>query len=297
MARVGAHLSAAGGVSRAAVAAAQIGCQSLQIFLRAPGRWAAVTLLAAESSRFRSAVRAAGLEGSCFAHAPYLINLASADRDLRKRSVAVLVQELRRADRLGLRGVVLHPGSAGGGSRPAAEGRCRDAITEAVERASTRVAMLLVEGTAGAGGQLGRTPGELARLVEPRLRRHGSVGTCLDSAHLWGAGYDLTGDGWERALSELAEAWGVEVPDLLHGNDTGVELGSHRDRHAPPGEGVLGEKFFRRVLADERCASVPLVVEIPPGPHNELARAAVERLRGWSRAASGGNSPTCRGRG
>jgi len=297
MPRLGAHLSAAGGVSRAATAAADLGCQALQVFLRAPGRWAAAALPGGEAARFLTAVRAAGLAGACFAHAPYLLNLASGDRTLRARSVAVLVAELRRADRLRMAGVVLHPGSAGAGPRPDAEARCREAITEAVERAATATTMLLVEGTAGAGGQLGRTPGELASLVEGGLREAGKVGVCLDTAHLWGAGYDLLGDGWERALAELAEHWGSAVPHLLHGNDTSVPLGSHRDRHAPPGEGRLGARFFRRVLAEGRCATLPLVLEIPPGTRNELVREALDRLRGWSPGARRGRRVSGRDRG
>jgi len=284
--RLGAHLSAAGGVSRAVSAAVAAGCEALQIFLRAPGRWAATPLLQPEVARFRLAAREAGLAGACFAHAPYLLNLASEDEVLRKRSTAVLVEELQRAGRLGLAGVVLHPGSAGGGSRIDAEARCRAAIAEAVERAGQTAAKLLVEGTAGAGGQLGRTPAELARLVEPRLRkagRHEKVGTCLDLAHLWGAGYNLLSDGWERVLEELSEHWGREIPNLLHGNDTQVELGSHRDRHAPPGEGRLGEKFFRALLTDSRCGSLPIVMEIPSGEDNEFVRAGLTRLRSWAR--------------
>ena len=284
MPRLGAHLSAAGGVSRAVSAAAAIGCEALQVFLRAPGRWAAAPLAQSEVVRFRSAVREAALSGLCFAHAPYLLNLASADDELRTRSIAVLVEELERAGRLGLAGVVLHPGSAGEGSRTEAEARCRAAITEAVGRAGARAAMLLVEGTAGAGGQLGRTPAELARLVEPGLRRKGrraKVGICLDSAHLWGAGYDLLEDGWERVLAEVGEHWGLAVPHLLHGNDTRVELGSHRDRHAAPGEGTLGKRFFRALLVDPRCASLPVVLEIPPGEGNKSVRASLRRLRRW----------------
>ncbi len=283
MPRLGAHLSAAGGVSRAASAAADLRCRALQVFLRAPGWGAGGALPGGEAARFLAAVRAAGLGGACFAHAPYLLNLASADRALRARSLAVLVAELRRADRLGMAGVVLHPGSAGAGPRADAEARCRDAISEAVGRAATTTTMLLVEGTAGAGGQLGRTPGELAGLVEAGLREAGRVGVCLDTAHLWGAGYDLVGDGWERALGELSEHWSRAVPHLLHGNDTNVELGSHRDRHAPPGEGRLGKVFFRRVLVDARCATLPLVLEIPPGEDNALVKKALARLRRWSK--------------
>ncbi len=291
MPRLGAHLSAAGGTWRAVEAAAAAGCESLQLFLRAPGRWAAPALAATEPARFRAAAGTAGLSGLCFAHAPYLLNLASADPALRARSVGVLVDELQRAGALGLAGVVLHPGSAGDGDRDEAEARCRAAITEAVARAGGDAAMLLVEGQVGAGGQLGRGPAELARLVEPALRsapaRRGSprprVGVCLDSAHLWGAGYDLLQDGWGRVLDELGDHWGLPVPQLLHGNDTAVELGSRRDRHAPPGDGRLGKPFFSRLLAEPRCAELPVVMEIPPGDDNAIVRKVLARLRRWQR--------------
>ena len=198
---------------------------------------------------------------------------------LRRRSVDTLVEELDRATVLGLAGVVLHPGSAGAASRVEAVARCRTAIVEVVERTRAGGARLLLEGTAGMGGQLGTTPAELAELVDPSAR--GRVGICLDSAHLWGAGYDLLAGGWDRVLDELARSWGRPAPDLLHANDTPVALGSRRDRHAPPGEGVLGAAFYRRVLADERVADVPLILEIPPGRGNELIRAALDRLRSW----------------
>ncbi len=279
--RTGAHLSAAGGPHRAVDAAAAAGCRSLQLFLRPPGRWAGTAPGSGEVTRFRTASRAAGLDGACFAHAPYLLNLASADAALRRRSVDVLVEELQRAGKLGLAGVVLHPGSAGSGDRREAESRCRDALAEAVGRAGGDAATLLLEGTAGAGGQLGRGPAELARLLEPAL--HPVVGVCLDTAHLWGAGYDLAGEGWEVVLEELAEHWGRGAPALVHGNDTAVERGSRRDRHAPPGEGVLGERLFRRLLTDPGLADTPLVMEIPPGRDNQGVREALALLERWSR--------------
>jgi deoxyribonuclease-4 len=287
--RLGAHLSAAGGAWRAVESARSCGCEALQLFQRAPGRWAAAALAEGDALRFREAAVSAGLDGLCFAHAPYLLNLASEDRNLRGRSVAILVEELQRAGRLGLAGVVLHPGSAGQGDRDTAEARCRAAVSEAVERAGDGAATLLLEGQAGSGGQLGRTPTELARLVQPSLRavrrgeRRSRVGICLDSAHLWGAGYDLLGDGWERVLGELADRWHLEAPQLFHGNDTKVELGSRRDRHAAPGEGRLGKRFFSKLLTDPRCADLPIVLEIPPGDGNALVKKALARLRRWAR--------------
>ena len=278
---LGAHLSAAGGVSRAAEAAPEATCEALQVFLRAPGRWAAAALGDDEVARFRAACEAGGIAGRCFAHAPYLLNLASADAALRRRSIEVLADELGRAGRLDLAGVVLHPGSAGDGDRGEAEARCRDGIAAAVDLAGSGAARLLLEGTAGAGGHLGRTPAELASLAGAALRPR--VGICLDTAHLWGAGYDLLGEGWDRVLDELGAAWGLSAPDLLHANDTPVELGSRRDRHAPPGEGRLGRAFYRRLLRDARCAGLPMVLEIPPGDGNALIRTALRRLRRWAR--------------
>jgi deoxyribonuclease-4 len=283
---LGAHLSAAGGVARAAAAASETGCEALQVFLRAPGRWAAAPLPGEEVARFHAASGAAGLAGRCFAHAPYLLNLASADVSLRERSVGVLVEELTRAGRLGLAGVVLHPGSGGATDRRDAQTRCRDAVTAALERAGESAARLLLEGTAGAGGLLGRTPAELRLLIEDSLRPR--VGVCLDTAHLWGAGYDLLHDGWDRVLDEVGEWWARPAPDLLHANDTTVELGSRRDRHAPPGQGKLGAGFFRRVLADSRCADLPMVMEIPPGEGNREVKSALRRLRRWRREPLGG---------
>lgn len=285
MPRLGAHLSAAGGSWRAVDAAVAAGCEALQLFLRPPTRWAAAPLGESEPTRFRAAATTAGLGGRCFAHAPYLLNPASEDPVLRERSVAVLADELRRAGALGLAGVVLHPGSAGGGDRGEAEARCRAALAEALDRAGSSAARLLLEGQAGSGGQLGRTPAELARLVES-AGPGGRVGVCLDSAHLWGAGFDLLGDGWERVLGELGEHWRMPAPQLFHGNDTEVELGSRRDRHAPPGEGRLGRAFFSRLLSDERCAELPVVLEIPPGDGNALVKKSLARLRRWEKRAA-----------
>jgi deoxyribonuclease IV len=251
------------------------------VFLRAPGRWAAAPLAAGEVERTLASPGRAAVTGATLAHAPYLLNLASDDETLVRRSVEVLVEELRRAAELGLDGVVLHPGSARSGSREDAEARCRAALARAVGTAGDAAARLLLEGQAGAGGQLGRTPAELARLVEPSVR--GRVGICLDTAHLWAAGYDLTAGGLSRVLGEVRDHWRCAAPDALHINDTRVELGSGRDRHAPPGEGVLAERFYRELLTEESLATVPMILEIPPGKDNALVRRALNRLRRWEK--------------
>jgi deoxyribonuclease-4 len=279
MARLGAHLSAAGGVSRAIAAAAALRCSALQVFLRAPGRWAAAPLTAAEIARAAASPGRAAVSGALLAHAPYLLNLASADDVLRQRSIAALAEELERAGALGIDAVVLHPGSARGGDRGDAEARCRAAVAEAIETAGA--VRLLLEGQAGGGGQLGRTPEELARLREAAVADR--VGICLDTAHLWAAGYDLKAGGLQRVLDEVAEHWDRAAPDALHINDTSVPLGSLRDRHAPPGEGLLGERFYRELLAHPALAATPMVLEIPPGAGNALVRRALSLLRRWQK--------------
>jgi deoxyribonuclease IV len=195
--------------------------------------------------------------------------------------VAVLVEELQWGAALGLKGVVLHPGSAGVGPHQEAEERCRDAIAEVLASVPFEAPRLLLEGAAGAGGQLGRSPGALARLVPPGAQSR--VGICLDTAHLWAAGYDLRGPGWKTVQAELAEAWGRPAPDLFHGNDSAAELGSRRDRHAAPGEGALGEAFFRTLLHREELDGTPLIVEIPPGPRDGDVIKVLRRLRRWAR--------------
>lgn len=281
--RLGAHLSAAGGVHRAVWAASTLGLESLQVFLRSPGRWAGRQPDEEAVRRCGAGLVAGKLSGKAFAHAPYLLNLASADDALRRRSVDVLVEELQWAGALGLTGVILHPGSAGKGDRSLAESRCREAVAEGVERAGPQAARLLLEGSAGAGGMLGRGPAELSRLVAPPLRE--KVGICLDLAHLWAAGYDLPGDGWDRVEGELQERWGTAIPDVIHGNDTNTPLGGGVDRHAAPGSGVLGEGFFRRLLRDPRLSATPLIVEMPPGEGNEAVARIVGLLRSWRRSA------------
>lgn len=282
MAYLGAHLSAAGGPTRAALAARRLRCEALQLFLRPPGRWSASSLEADQVQHFRSQTRCPPLQGRCYAHAPYLLNLASERAQLRCQSMSVLIDELQRADALGLAGVVLHPGSAGRGDRREALARGRAALAEVLDRSGAGDAAVLLEATSGAGGHLGASIGELAELMPrsilppPRL-----VGVCLDLAHLWAAGYDLLRDGWQRALAEVQEHWRCEAPQVIHANDTPVQCGSRLDRHAPPGEGVLGERYFRELLHDRRISDTPLVVEIPPGKDNRLVAAALERLRCW----------------
>ncbi len=218
------------------------------------------------------------MEKRCFAHAPYLVNPASGDPDLRDRSSELLVDQLERARLLGLAGVVVHPGAHGGDGPEKGLRRAAVALAAVLERAPEGPRLLL-EVTAGQGTVLGSSFRELGRLLEelPRDR----VGICWDTAHLWGAGYDLTTDeGWEDLWGEFTARTGETAPLLVHLNDTVVERGSRKDRHERIGHGALGAETFRRVVTDPRLAGVPMVLETPKGPPGEdWDREALDLLR------------------
>lgn len=259
----------------------------MQLFLRPPGRWAGPVVTEDKVARFRQLAAGSPVEGAVFAHAPYLVNLASAVPALAQRSLATVVEELDLAARLGVAGVVLHPGSAGDGSTEEAEARLRDRLEEALASVPFGP-LLLLENTAGSGGLLGARVSHLAHLAPRALWEQGRVGVCLDTAHLWGAGYDLLHGGWEKALAELEDAGLGSALRVVHINDTPVPLGSGRDRHVPPGEGQLGQGFFTRLLADPAMAKVACIMEIPPGPENRAVRDALARVRSWlSEGATG----------
>lgn len=267
----------AGGLSQGVAAARALGCRALQIFLRSPSRWALRPVPEEEAEAFRRAVSEAGLAGAVFAHAPYLVNLASADPVLAERSLRVVEQELATAATLGLAGLVLHPGSGGRGGEKAAAARLAGVLETLAPRIPPGTRLVL-ENTAGAGGQLGANLADLTALV-PKGREVGSsFGFCLDTAHLWAAGYDLVNDGWAQVEEEL----GSQVPlVLLHLNDSPVACGSRKDRHASPGDGNLGQRVFEGLLAQPSLAHVPAVLEIPPGKANVAIGTALQRLAVW----------------
>ncbi len=275
---IGAHLSAVGGVWRVVERARNLECTALQLFTQAPGRWRAPVLAEEAAQRFRAEAAAAGLGGRCFAHAPYLLNLASGDVALRDRSIAGLADQLGRANLLELAGVVLHPGAHGGDGVGEGIRRVVDGARAALKAASPG-ARLLLEVTAGAGTTLGRDFVELgAMLAELPADR---VGVCWDTAHLWAAGFDVVGaGGWEDLWESFRSATGRGTPDLIHLNDTEMERGSRRDRHARIGHGLLGYGTFARIVRDPRLAATPMVIETPKSD-DEVTwdREALEFLR------------------
>lgn len=278
---LGAHVSIAGGVALAPERGRALGCGAIQIFVRNQRQWAAPPLQPAEACAFRAARRRARMRHA-FAHGSYLVNLACPEPKGWRQAVAAFTEELRRAEALGLEALVIHPGSHLGSGVEAGLDAVARAVGEglaATRRARVKVAL---ENTAGAGNVLGRTFSELSAMLE-RLGHTARVGICIDTCHLFAAGYDIrTPGGYALAMTECVELIGVPRVLAFHLNDAKAPLGSGLDRHENIGRGFLGLAPFRLLLNDRRFSCVPKVLETPkePEPAADLRNLAIlRRLR------------------
>lgn len=270
MPRLGAHVSTAGGVSRAFERGAAIGCDALQVFVKNANAWRAKPLADAEVAAFHEAHARTPGPGApaplpVVAHASYLINLCSPKPDVHAKSRDALLDELRRCSALGIPGLVMHPGAhLGEGEDAGLDGIAR--ALDAVHAEGTDLgARVLLENTAGQGTVLGARLEHLARIVAA-VDAPERVGVCLDTCHAFAAGYDLRSDDGYAAFVDAVEATvGVARVAAWHLNDSVFELGSRKDRHAAIGEGALGAAAFARLLADPRWGDVPMVLETPLG--------------------------------
>lgn len=278
---LGAHVSTQGGVAEAPARGRAIGATAIQVFTTTPNQWRERSVDGPAARAFRDALDEHGIR-AVVSHDSYLINLASPDPALRRRSEAAFVAELRRCAALGIPYVVSHPGNfiderrAGLRRNAQAYAACLAAVPGAVKVA--------IETTAGSGTALGSTFEELRALADamPAAARRRVV-FCADTCHLWAAGYDLVGD-YDGVLAELDRVLGLERLVCFHLNDSRGERGGRLDRHALIGEGTLGREPFRRVMTDPRVAHVIKVIETPKG--DDLVtndRRMLRRLRAYAR--------------
>jgi deoxyribonuclease-4 len=259
---LGAHVSIAGGTWEAAARAREISATGSQIFTKQANRWLERDIETDESTRYRDAMAQTTVRWTC-AHDSYLINLASPDAELRARSVESFRGELRRCHALGLDALVSHPGNFMD-DRASGIARNADGIIAALE-AESGPTQLLMELTAGQGTVLGSTFEEMADLlsrIPAPLRAR--VGVCLDTAHVWAAGYDLVTD-YDGVWAKFGDVLGFGTLGCLHLNDSKAKLGSHLDRHELIAEGTIGGDVFRRIMTDDRLAAVPKIIETPKG--------------------------------
>ena len=245
-------------------------CDAIQVFNQSPRMWRPTRYGPKDFEAFREAMDASRIEVVVI-HAVYLINCATADGELRRKSLESLVHALRIGDGIGASGVVLHSGAAKGDPVDVALKRACGVISAALDE--TESCDLLLENTAGSTGLLGRDVGELAELLE-RAGGGSRLGICLDSCHLFGSGYDVRdAETLAALLDELDAEVGIDRLRCLHVNDSAVALGANRDRHATMGDGELGAAGLGTFLSEPRFEGLPAILE------TKLDRKQVEKAR------------------
>jgi deoxyribonuclease IV len=272
MVLLGAHESIAGGLDRALERAGEHGARAVQIFTKNARGWKARPLSVAEIEGFRAARQATGMP--VLAHASYLINVAAEPGPLRDQSLLALAEEVSRCEALGIQALVLHPGSH------AEPGRGIELVASALreQRDNVHTTRILLENTAGQGSSLGSNFEELAQILDRTGAVDGWLGVCLDTCHLFAAGYDIgTEAGYAHVLGDFDRQIGLDLVHAFHLNDSKGPLGCRVDRHEDIGDGSLGAAPFRRLINDARFSGVPAVLETEDG-HQERNLALLRSL-------------------
>jgi len=259
--RFGFHISIAGGFSRIIERAEVRGCETIQFFSRNPRGWKYSSLNKKEVETFRSSLLSSRLS-PVFLHLPYLPNIASSKSKFYKRSVQSIATDLQRAEHLGAHYLIIHIGHRMDASVDQAIEAVSQGIHQAFEKVKNTV-ILLLENTAGQGTEVGDTFDQIKRIIEG-VPDHERIGICLDTAHSFEAGYDLsTRDGIERTLENFDRTLGLRRLHLLHLNDSKTPLGSRKDRHWHIGEGYIGKDGFRYLVNHPLLNHLPGIMETP----------------------------------
>jgi deoxyribonuclease-4 len=276
---IGAHVSTAGGLDKAIERGTELDCESIQIFHQSPRMWRPTKYGEEDFAAFREAMEGSPVRAVVI-HAVYLINCATKDAELRKKSLDSLTHALAIGDGIGARGVVLHPGAQKGEPLEPSIKRAAKVIAAALK--NSEGCPLLLEQTAGHKGLLGRDFDQTAELIE-LAGGGGRLGLCLDSCHLFVQGYDVTDETRLAAvLDEADKKVGLERLGCLHVNDAATPFGSCRDRHANIGQGEMGRRGLAAFLSEPRFEGLPATLETPgpnkKGPEKKEVQAA-KRLR------------------
>jgi deoxyribonuclease-4 len=281
MAILGAHMSIAGGYYKAVEAARRVGCDCVQLFTKNNNQWRAKGITDEDAARFQAAL-AANKISHPLAHDSYLINLASPDPTLWKRSVEAFVVEMRRAERLGIPYVVTHPGAHTTSSEAAGIAAVVRALDEVHRQTPSLSARCLLETTAGQGTCLGWRFEHLAAILDG-VRDPDRLGVCVDTCHVFAAGYAMgTEKEYKATLRALDKTVGLGLVRAIHLNDSARPLGSRVDRHAHIGRGQMGTAPFQFLLNDRRLGKVPMYLETPKGNEKgkDLDAINLRTLRG-----------------
>ncbi len=263
--RLGAHMSIAGGVEQAILRGQTVGCQAIAMFTKNNNQWKAKALTADDADRFNAALIDTGIR-PVVAHTSYLLNLGSPDATLWKKSIAGMEDELKRAELLGIPYLVIHPGSHVGKGVEYGLKRVAEAFNRIHDKNPNLRVMTLLEHTAGQGSNLCSTFEELGQLRAMIVDKK-RIGICLDTCHLFAAGFDLRKpETYADTFKRFEDTVGIAHVKAWHLNDSKTPLSSHVDRHEHIGKGKIGRGGFRNVVNDPRWADLPGILETPKGP-------------------------------
>lgn len=258
------HISVQGGVSKAPERGRELTCDCMQIFSKNQMMWNVKPLEREEAEAFVRASREHGIVETVI-HDSYLINLASPDKALLKKSREAFLDEMVRAKHLGVRNLIFHPGAHVGSGEAVGLKRIAEGMDWARKESGSHEVFLILENTAGQGSVLGHSFDQLAKVID-MLEDPKGAGVCLDTCHAYAAGYDLrTKAGYETTMKQFDDTVGLDRLRAMHLNDSKGKQGSRLDRHDDIGKGFLGLECFKNIMNDGRLVGIPLVLETPGG--------------------------------
>ncbi|MEM2067609.1 MAG: deoxyribonuclease IV [Nitrososphaerota archaeon] len=278
MVLLGAHVSISGSIALSVDRARELGCTTFQIFTRNPRGWISKRLKDEEVEEFVRKRREAGYE-VVVAHMPYLPNIASPEPLSWRRSVKSLSEELERSETLGLNYLVCHIGSHMGKGVEKGVAQVARAVNNTLSKVESRC-MILLENMAGQRNSVGAYFPQIGDILD-KVGDERRVGVCLDTCHLYAAGYDIaTEEGVEKTLSDFDDSVGLKKLKVLHLNDSKGKLGSHLDRHEHIGRGYIGEKGFQLIVNHKKLRDLPMILETPQDEYGdyEVDLETVRRL-------------------
>lgn len=258
---IGAHVSASGGVENAPLNAMSIGANAFALFTKNQRQWVSAPLSAKSIELFKDNCRKGGFDARfILPHDSYLINLGNPDEEAIQKSRAAFIDEMQRCEQLGLTMLNFHPGSH---LNKVPLEKCLDDIAANINLAlsKTKGVTAVIENTAGQGSNVGNRLEEIRYIID-RVDDKERVGVCIDTCHIYSAGYDIVGD-YEGVFNELGRVIGYEYLKAIHLNDTKKPLASRVDRHECIGQGLLGIDFFKKFMKDSRFNDIPIVLETP----------------------------------
>jgi deoxyribonuclease-4 len=273
---LGSNVPTRGGLTTAFRYAKEWKCESIQIYVAPSRKWDVTEISPDEISEFKQAWRRSSVK-QVVAHAPLLVNLASPNNAVWKKSINRLITEISRTSQLQIPFLVMHPGSPRNSPKKFGIARITEGLNIVLQNADDCSTKILLETMAGQGTMIGSCFEEIANITE-KVENSELLGVCIDTAHVFAAGYDIRGyEGYERVLDIFDNLIGIGSIKVIHLNDSKTSLGSRVDRHASIGEGELGLQVFQNLLRDRRFCNIPKILEIPK--QYERSKSNLQMLR------------------